>query len=181
MNDRSTSTSTEQNEAVGSTTALPAGCQSNNSHFTVSNSRRVRQVNSISNNSITVNGAQLDDQISAARNLGVTALNSALFERHSDALDTMAENCAAALNSFKATWGEESVISDLFANDYHREVRKIANIRKLFLDVDGNLLNPKGRQQQEKKNSADTIYNSCKSLFDQDLTANKGNFFYMVY
>ena len=181
MNDRSTSTSTEQNEAVGSTTALPAGCQSNNSHLTVSNSTRVRQVNSISNNIITVNGAQLDDQISDARNLGATALNSALFERHSDALDTMAKNCAAALNSFKATWGEESVISNLFANDYHREVRKIAEVQRLFLDVNGNLSNPKGSEQQTKKNRADAIYNSSKSLFDQDLTANKGNFFYMVY
>jgi hypothetical protein len=101
----------------------------------VSNSKRVRQVNSISNITINVNGAQFKDQISAARDLGATALNSALFER----------------------------------------------IERLFLDVDGNLLNPKGRQQQGKKNSADTIYNRCKSLFDQDLTANKGNFFYMVY
>ena len=133
MNDRSTSTSTEQNEAVGSTTALPPACQSNNSHFTVSNSKRVRQAISISNNNITVNGAQFTEQISAARNLGATALNSALFERHSDALDTMAENCAAALNSFKATWGEESVISNLFANEYHRAVREIAAIPRLFL------------------------------------------------
>ena len=129
MNDRSTSTSTEQNEAVGSTTALPAACQSNNSHFTVSNSKRVRQVNSISNITINVNGAQFKEQISASRNLGVTALNSALFERHSDAL----EKCAAALNS--------------------------------FIDADSNLLN----------------LNRSKSLFYQDLTANKGNFLNMVY
>jgi hypothetical protein len=117
MNDRSTSTSTEQNEAVGSTTALPVACQSNNSHFTVSNSKRVRQVNSISNITINVNGAQFKDQINAARDLGATALNSALFER----------------------------------------------IERLFLDADGNILN------------------RSKSLFDHDLTENKGNFFYMVY
>ena len=147
----------------------------------MSNSKRVRQDISISNNNITVNRAQLTEQISAAQNLGATALNSALFERHSDALDTMAENCAAALTSFKATWGEESVISNLFANDYHRAVREIAAIPRLFLDADGNLSNPKGKRQQAKKNQADGIYNRCKYLFEQDLTANKGNFFNMFY
>ena len=95
----------------------------------MSNSKRVRQDISISNNNITVNRAQLTEQISAAQNLGATALNSALFERHSDAL----EKCAAALNS--------------------------------FIDADSNLLN----------------LNRSKSLFYQDLTANKGNFLNMVY
>ena len=64
MNDRSTSTCTEQNEAVGSTTALPVACQSNNNNLTVSNSKRVRQINSISNNTINVNGEQFKEQIS---------------------------------------------------------------------------------------------------------------------
>jgi len=172
MNDRSTYPSTEQNEAAGSTTALSAARQINN-NVTVSNRRSVRhQNNNISNITINVNGEQFKEQISAARNLGATALNSALFENHSDALDTMAENCALALNSFRATWGEESVITDLFANDYHREVRKIAGIERLFLDPNGNLLNPKGKKQQLKKNAADEIYNRSKFLFDQDATAN---------
>ena len=101
MNARSTSTSTEQNGAVGSTTALPVACQSNY-HLKFSNSRSVRQVHDILNITINANGEQLKDRISAVRYSGETALNSALFERHSDALDIIAENCAAAPGKKKA-------------------------------------------------------------------------------